>query len=113
MSGHRLVTSSTTNTFFYGATKYAVTALTEGIRRELRGMNSDVKVTVSSLAVDMTCNLNVVIFQSISPGLVRTEFSGRLRKVEDIEQSKKDYSDWVSDPCASLLSEEMTMKSTL
>lgn len=45
MSGHRLVTS-TKNTFFYGATKFAVTALTEGIRRELRQINSDVKVTV-------------------------------------------------------------------
>ncbi len=31
--------------------------------------------------------------QSISPGSVRTEFLGRLRKVEDIEQSLKDYGD--------------------
>lgn len=48
MSGHRLVTS-TSNTNFYGATKFAVTAITEGIRRELRAMKSDVKVTVSAL----------------------------------------------------------------
>lgn len=73
MSGHRLV-SSTKNTFFYGATKFAVTALTEGIRRELRQMNSDVKVT------------------SISPGLVRTEFAGRLGKVDDVDP-QKDYGD--------------------
>lgn len=45
MSGHRLV-SSTNNTYFYGATKFAVTALTEGIRRELRSMESPIKVTV-------------------------------------------------------------------
>ena len=49
MSGHRLVTSTSSNTFFYGATKFAVTALTEGIRRELRQENSDVKVTVRIL----------------------------------------------------------------
>jgi len=29
--------------------------------------------------------------QSISPGLVRTEFRGRCANVEDLEQSKKDY----------------------
>ena len=46
MSGHRLI-STQPNTFFYGATKFAVTALTEGIRQELREMKSNVKVTVS------------------------------------------------------------------
>ena len=46
MSGHRPV-STQPNTFFYGATKFAVTAITEGIRQELRGMESNVKVTVS------------------------------------------------------------------
>ena len=46
MSGHRLI-STQPNTFFYGATKFAVTALTEGIRQELREMQSNVKVTVS------------------------------------------------------------------
>ncbi|CAB1347924.1 unnamed protein product, partial [Coregonus sp. 'balchen'] len=34
MSGHRVVSSADTN--FYSATKYAVTALTEGLRQELR-----------------------------------------------------------------------------
>ena len=48
MSGHRLI-STQPNTFFYGATKFAVTALTEGIRQELQEMKSNVKVTVSWL----------------------------------------------------------------
>ena len=43
MSGHRI---ASTRANFYSATKYAVTALTEGIRRELREMDSAVKVTV-------------------------------------------------------------------
>ena len=29
--------------------------------------------------------------QGISPGLVRTEFRGRLLKAEDLEASKKEY----------------------
>ena len=29
--------------------------------------------------------------QGISPGLVRTEFRGRLLKSEDLEESKKEY----------------------
>jgi len=48
MSGHRIVSSKV---HFYSATKYAVTALTEGIRRELRELNSPVKITVSSMTL--------------------------------------------------------------
>ena len=40
MSGHRVVPSP--NTHFYTVTKYAVTALTEATRQELRAMNSQV-----------------------------------------------------------------------
>ena len=50
LSGHRLVSSSTGgNLFLYGATCFAVAALAEATRRELRQENSHVKVTVSML----------------------------------------------------------------
>jgi hypothetical protein len=42
LSGHRCGKAH-----FYSATKYAVTSLTEGIRWELRGINSHIKITVS------------------------------------------------------------------
>lgn len=45
MFGHRLIDSSD-NIYFYGATKFAVTALTEGTRRELWQISSTVKFTV-------------------------------------------------------------------
>lgn len=44
MSGHRVVPVA--DTHFYSATKYAVTALTEGLRQELREANSLIRVTV-------------------------------------------------------------------
>ncbi|CAG08971.1 unnamed protein product [Tetraodon nigroviridis] len=44
MSGHRVVPSA--DIHFYSATKYAVTALTEGLRQELRDANTHIRVTV-------------------------------------------------------------------
>ena len=37
--------------------------------------------------------------QSISPGIVRTEFKARKYKLEDVEQSKKDYDKILKDVC--------------
>merc|ERR1719192_1926853 len=57
MSGHRVPPSPSTR--FYSATKYAVTALCEGWRQELRGLGNDCQIRVAQL----------------SPGLVETEFT--------------------------------------
>ncbi len=55
MSGHRV----TSNTGMYSATKFAVRALTETLRQELREAGSAIRVT------------------AISPGLVETQFAAR------------------------------------
>ncbi len=48
MGGHRMVPSA--DEHFYCATKYAVTALTEGIRQELREANTHIRATVRYLS---------------------------------------------------------------
>lgn len=70
MSGHRVVPSSTVH--FYSATKYAVTALTEGLRQELREAKTHIRAT------------------AISPGLVETEFAFRLHS-DDPEKAAATY----------------------
>ncbi|XP_018520732.1 dehydrogenase/reductase SDR family member 11-like [Lates calcarifer] len=70
MSGHRVPPGSS---HFYCATKYAVTALTEGLRQELREANTHIRATC------------------ISPGLVETEFAARLLK-DDPEKAAVVYS---------------------
>ncbi|KAG2469355.1 dehydrogenase/reductase SDR family member 11-like [Polypterus senegalus] len=70
MSGHRVVPQSYLH--FYSATKYAVTALTEGLRQELREVNNHIRAT------------------AISPGLVETEFAFRLYK-NDPEKAAATY----------------------
>ncbi|TOF82810.1 short-chain dehydrogenase, partial [Vibrio parahaemolyticus] len=67
--GHRIVPHEATH--FYTATKFAVTALTEGLRQELRSAKSHIRVA------------------AISPGVVETEFAGRMNKNE--AEGKKFY----------------------
>ncbi|XP_063348458.1 dehydrogenase/reductase SDR family member 11-like isoform X1 [Pelmatolapia mariae] len=73
MSGHRVLPSATTH--FYTATKFAVTALTEGLRQELRAEKTHIRAT------------------SISPGLVETEFGQRLFK-DDPDKAAGLYSEY-------------------
>ena len=47
MSGHRIVQKKGVDTL-YSASKFALTAINEGVRQELREMKSNVKITVSS-----------------------------------------------------------------
>lgn len=71
MSGHRLNFHSPTH--FYSATKYAVTALTEGLRQELREMKSGIKVTVNPhphaeshlYCHKITCSVSIHVFTGI------------------------------------------------
>ncbi|XP_077064996.1 dehydrogenase/reductase SDR family member 11-like [Siphateles boraxobius] len=58
MSGHRVVNNA--DAHFYSASKYAVTALTEGLRQELRKAKTHIRATC------------------ISPGFVETEFAYRF-----------------------------------
>ncbi|CAI5693219.1 unnamed protein product [Oreochromis niloticus] len=73
MSGHRVLPSASTH--FYTATKFAVTALTEGLRQELRAEKTHIRAT------------------SISPGLVETEFGPRLFK-DNPDKSAGLYSEY-------------------
>uniref|UniRef100_H3BDM6 Dehydrogenase/reductase SDR family member 11 n=1 Tax=Latimeria chalumnae TaxID=7897 RepID=H3BDM6_LATCH len=70
MSGHRIVPISASH--FYCATKFAVTAMTEGLRQELREAKSHIRAT------------------SISPGLVETEFAFRFHN-NDPEKAAATY----------------------
>ena len=47
LSGHRVPPVKGTSVM-YSASKFALTAINEGVRRELREMKSNVKITVST-----------------------------------------------------------------
>jgi len=64
MSGHRVTTGALTH--FYTASKFAVTALLEGLRQELRAAKSNIRVA------------------AVSPGVVETEFAPRMMKNEEM-----------------------------
>ncbi|MEL4897757.1 dehydrogenase/reductase SDR family member 11 [Crocosphaera sp. Alani8] len=65
MSGHRVPLSSGV----YAASKYAVKALTEGLRQELREANKNIKIS------------------SISPGFVETEFAEKYNNSKEKAQA--------------------------
>ncbi|XP_045613500.1 dehydrogenase/reductase SDR family member 11 [Procambarus clarkii] len=69
-SGHRVAQVPAGH--FYAGTKFAVTALLEGLRQELRDAKSHIRIA------------------GISPGLVETEFASRLFK--DDAEAKKVFS---------------------
>ena len=64
MSGHRVPAGSGV----YSATKYAVRSLTEGLRQELRALDSGIRVS------------------AISPGFVETEFAERYHQSAEIAE---------------------------
>ncbi|ELW61757.1 Dehydrogenase/reductase SDR family member 11 [Tupaia chinensis] len=73
MSGHRVLPQSVAH--FYSATKYAVTALTEGLRQELREAQTHIRATAwQSSSPERVLSVG----QCISPGVVETQFAFKL-----------------------------------
>ncbi|GFY45034.1 hypothetical protein TNIN_374001, partial [Trichonephila inaurata madagascariensis] len=72
LSGHRLLSSDFMGLHFYCGTKFMVKALTEGLRRELKALNSRIRIS------------------SLSPGVTETEFIDRYLK-NDTTHSAFDF----------------------
>ncbi|GBM76163.1 Dehydrogenase/reductase SDR family member 11 [Araneus ventricosus] len=69
MTGHRLNTTEQFGIHFYTGTKFMVRALTEGLRRELKALNSHIRIGC------------------ISPGLVQTEGLDMFRNNDPAHKS--------------------------
>ena len=83
MSGHRVVPSP--DTHFYTVTKYAVTALTEATRQELRAMNSQV-LPFQPLFVRDKIQVRA---NQISPGFVATDFFDAVSEDEQYREKMR------------------------
>ena len=69
MAGHH--PSTMMGASFYSGTKFAVTALTEGLRKELRDIKSNIKITVRHYQSDLHYNschrLFLLVYASLVP----------------------------------------------
>ena len=85
MAGHH--PSTMMGSSFYSGTKFAVTALTEGLRKELRDIKSNIKIIVRCNQSDLHYNMQLP--QAVSPGVVATEFAPRLLEMGDPKEAVK------------------------
>jgi len=87
MSGHRVVPSP--DTHFYTVTKYAVTALTEATRQELRAMNSQVTPFQPILSIIkirfVQTKYHLVLLQLIS-SMQLVKMNNIAKKWEELQQ---------------------------
>ncbi|XP_044527996.1 dehydrogenase/reductase SDR family member 11 isoform X1 [Gracilinanus agilis] len=103
MSGHHVVPQSVVH--FYSATKYAITALTEGLRQELREANTHIRATVREHLphggfeagmgrggiVEMETyplSRHPLPLQCISPGVVETGFAFKLHDQDPVKAAE-------------------------
>jgi len=83
MAGHRIPAGGAIQLYnFYAATKFSVTALTEGLRQELRSINSHIRAS------------------QISPGRVETEFFERAHGKETADKMMKQFESLKSEDIA-------------
>ncbi|XP_059937643.1 dehydrogenase/reductase SDR family member 11 isoform X1 [Mesoplodon densirostris] len=88
MSGHQVPSQSVAH--FYSATKYAVTALTEGLRQELREAQTHIRATAWPLTGAQLLSRLSLLAQCISPGVVETQFAFKLHD-KDPEKAAATY----------------------